>query len=146
MKYLLSVFMEYWVSASFIVQTWPAVTCLSERYLLLLLTRFYAQVISMIGKYFLCRNFICIQREWLQESEPHEKFFPFSCSCPLLTLAQLCKGKQIPNLNGRPQPDKKTVVLSCEVYQEEHKRTVASGDDFALHLDLKISAGMVPDE
>lgn len=136
--------MEYWVSASFIVQSWPAVTCLSERYLLLLLSRFYVQVISMTGVYFLYRNFIRIQREWLQEFATHEEFLLFSCSCPLLTLPQHCKGKQIPNLNSKPKPDRKTVVLSCEVYQEENKRTVASEDIFPLHLDLKISAGLVP--
>jgi len=67
----------------------------------------------------------------------HDEFLPFSCSCPFWTLAQHCKGKQIPNLNSRPKPERKTVVLSCEVDQEENKRTVASEDIFPLHLDLK---------
>lgn len=113
MKSHLSASMGYWVSTSFIVRAWPAVTCLSERYFLLWLSRFYVQVISVNGMYFLYRNFICIQAEWLQEFETHEEFLLFSCSCPLLTLAQHCKGKQIPTLKSRPKPDRKTVVLSC---------------------------------
>lgn len=68
----------------------------------------------------------------------HEEFLLFSCSCPLLTLAQHCKRKQIPNLKSRPKPERKTVVLSCEVYQEENKRTVASEDIFPLHLENKL--------
>lgn len=58
LKSHLSVSMGYRVSASLIVQEWPAVTRLSERYFLLLLTRFYVQAISVATVYFLYWNLI----------------------------------------------------------------------------------------
>lgn len=58
MKSHLSVSMGYQVSASLIVQEWPAVTHLSERYFLLLLTRFYVKAVSVAGVYFLYWNLI----------------------------------------------------------------------------------------
>lgn len=127
---ILSLSIIYWTGM-------PAVMCLSERHLLLL-PGFIFRLCLWLECTFCIEIFNYLQREWFQEFEMHEEFLLFSCSCPLLTLAQHCKGKQIPNLNSRPKPERKTVVLSCEVHQEENKRTVASEDIFPLHLENKL--------
>lgn len=135
MKHLLSVSVGS-ESASFMVQAWPALACLSEDYLLLLLTRFYVQVICMTGMWLPFRNFIWIQREWLQELEINEEFFFSSAAGPLLTLAQHCKGKQIPKLNTDLKIGR-LLYLALRFSQEENKRAVTSEDVLPLHLDLK---------
>lgn len=62
-------------------------------------------------------------------------FFP-SAAGPLLTLAQHCKGKQIPKLNTDLKIGR-LLYLALRFSQEENKRAVTSEDVFPLHLDLK---------